>query len=65
MVMFAIKPDFWAISIRPTHNDITPIIVMHSETASPAESSAALDTASMFPVKAPYITPTIIIAAQI
>lgn len=65
LVIFAISPDFCAISIRPTHNDITPIIVIHKDTASPAESSAAFDTASIFPLKAPNTIPIKIINAQI
>ena len=64
-VIFAINPDFCAISINPTHNAITPIMVIHKDTASPAESNAACDTASMFPVKAPNTTPIKIIKAQI
>ena len=64
-VSFAISPDFWAISIRPTHNAMTPIIVIHKDTASPAESRAAFVTSAIFPVKAPYTTPVKIINAQI
>ncbi len=61
----AIIPASLAISISPTHNDITPIIVMQRETASFAESSAAAVTASIFPVTAPYTTPMTIMIPQI
>ena len=44
--------------------DITPIIVIHSVTASFAESNAALVISGIFPLKAPKIMPTIIIPAQ-
>ena len=53
LVMDAIRPDLEAISIRPTQRPMTPIMVMHSCTASPAASSAPFATASMFPVSAP------------
>ena len=64
-VIFAISPDFCAISISPTHNAMTPIMVIHKDTASPAESRAALVTSAILPVKAPYTTPIKIINAQI
>ena len=65
LVILAINPDFCAISINPTHNAITPIIVIHRDTASPAESSAALVTSAILPAIAPYTTPIKIINAQI
>ena len=52
VVSRAISPDFSAIFISPIHNAMTPAMVMHSETASPAEESAASVTAAILPVNA-------------
>lgn len=61
---FWMIPAFVAISISPTHNDITPTIVIHSVTASLDESSAAFVIFARFPCNVPYIIPMIIIPAQ-
>jgi hypothetical protein len=44
---------------------MTPIMVIHRDTASDAESMAAFVTSAIFPAKAPYTTPISIINAQI
>ena len=46
-------PLLWAISINPTHNAIIPAMVIHSVTASPADSSAASVNSGSLPCKAP------------
>ena len=48
----------------PVQNAITPIIVMHSVTASFDESSAAFVISCIFPLNAPNTTPTRIIPAH-
>ena len=60
-----IRPASFAISISPIQSPITPSIVMHSVTASRAESSNASDMAPTFPVRVPHITPINIILPQI
>ena len=57
-------PALDAISIIPVQNDITPIIVIHNVTASPAESRAAFVISAIFPLKAPNKIPVSIIPAH-
>ncbi len=58
------NPAFCAISISPIHRATTPAIVIHSEIASPALSSAAFVTSAKCPETAPYITANNIIPAH-
>lgn len=61
---FFTSPAFSAISMIPHQNDITPSIVMHNDTASFDESSAAFVSSGIFPFHAPKIIPIRIIPAH-
>ena len=61
---FFTSPAFSAISMIPHQNAITPSIVMHNDTASFDESSAAFVSSGIFPFHAPKIIPIRIIPAH-
>ena len=63
--IFSKSPLARATCISPVHRDKIPIMVMQRVTALPADSSAPLPTASIFPVRIPTATPISIINAQI
>jgi len=64
LVNDSITPAAAAISIRPTQNDITPIMVMHKEIASLDESRAAFVISGRVPVNVAKIIPIRIIKAH-
>lgn len=63
-VAAAMIPARVAISMNPIQKDITPSIVMQSETASFDESIAAVVISGSRPVHAAYTIPIIIIPAH-
>ena len=60
----SIRPDAFAICIRPIQRDIIPSMVMQSVTASLEESSAAAPTSAMRPFSVPIRMDTMIMAPQ-